>query len=129
MKGVDEVPTPSLVPGDALNLCRSRGQAHRKTFPMVYNRGMPEDDNLPPDIERIFASKREWHKKQAHKPVKEKVRDLLQMQRDYYPPLKAIGKLKSWSRPWDIEPLIYSRMLRLARQCLVISSMVVIPGC
>jgi hypothetical protein len=64
---------------------------------------MPEN-KLPTDVERIFAAKREWHRKQARKPLKEKVRDLLQMQRDYYPLLKARGKLKPWERPWDIEP-------------------------
>ncbi|MDR3708132.1 MAG: hypothetical protein P4L33_07510 [Capsulimonadaceae bacterium] len=62
------------------------------------------ENTLPPDAKRIFDAKREWHRKQARKPLKEKVRDLLQMQRDYYPILKARGGLKAWQKPWDIEP-------------------------
>ncbi|BDI33984.1 hypothetical protein CCAX7_60350 [Capsulimonas corticalis] len=59
---------------------------------------------LPLDVARIFAAKKEWHKKQARKPLKEKVADLLAMQRNYYPLLKKNGKLKPWEQPWDIEP-------------------------
>ena len=56
------------------------------------------------EAERIFAAKREWHRKQADLPLKEKVRILLKMQKDDYPLLKARGVLKSWEKPWDIEP-------------------------
>jgi hypothetical protein len=62
------------------------------------------ENPLQSDTEHIFEAKREWHKKQARKPVKDKVRDLLQMQRDYYPILKARGKLRPWEKPWDMEP-------------------------
>ncbi|BDI29189.1 hypothetical protein CCAX7_12400 [Capsulimonas corticalis] len=62
------------------------------------------ESTLPPDVERIFAAKIEWHKKQARKPLKEKVADLLAMQRNYYPLLLKNGKLKPWEQPWDIEP-------------------------
>ena len=56
------------------------------------------------EAERIFLAKKEWHRKQADLPVKEKVRIMLQMQKDDYPILKACGGLRSWEKPWDIEP-------------------------
>jgi hypothetical protein len=59
---------------------------------------------IPAEIERIFAAKKEWHQSQAQLPLKEKVAILLQMQRNSYPILKARGVLKSWQKPWDIEP-------------------------
>ena len=59
---------------------------------------------LQAEAGRIFAAKKEWHRKQANLPIKEKVRILLQMQRDDYPILKARGVLKPWEKPWDVEP-------------------------
>ncbi len=56
------------------------------------------------EAERIFAEKRVWHKTQANLPLKEKVRILLQMQKDDYPILKKRGVLKSWEKPWDTQP-------------------------
>jgi hypothetical protein len=56
------------------------------------------------EAERIFAAKRAWHRKQAELPIEEKVRILLKMPRDYYPILLARGVLRSWERPWEIEP-------------------------
>lgn len=60
--------------------------------------------HLQAEVERIFNAKQEWHKKQAKLPLKEKVRILLQMQKDDYPILKARGVLRSWEKPWNIEP-------------------------
>jgi hypothetical protein len=56
------------------------------------------------DAERIFAAKREWHKRQAQLPLREKVRILLQMQKDEYPILRARGVLRPWEKPWTIDP-------------------------
>ena len=56
------------------------------------------------EAERLFATKKEWHRKQAQLPLKEKVRILLQMQRDDYPILLKRGVLRSWEKPWKIEP-------------------------
>lgn len=56
------------------------------------------------EAERIFAAKREWHRQQAQLPIKEKVRIMLQMQRDDYPILLKHGVLRSWEKPWDVEP-------------------------
>ena len=56
------------------------------------------------DAERIFAAKGEWHKRQVQLPLKEKVRILLQMQKDEYPILRARGVLRPWEKPWPIDP-------------------------
>ena len=56
------------------------------------------------EAERIFAAKKEWHRRQASLPLKEKVRILLQMQKDDYPILSKRGSLRSWEKPWNIEP-------------------------
>jgi hypothetical protein len=65
---------------------------------------MSQPDDLPPEIARIFEAKREWHRRQAALPLREKVRILLELQRQDYPLLKERGVLRPWERPWDIEP-------------------------
>lgn len=55
-------------------------------------------------MEKIFEAKREWHRKQAALPLKEKVRILLEMQKQDYPLLKKRREMASWERPWDVEP-------------------------
>ena len=67
---------------------------------------MSENEEHPAaqEAERIFAAKREWHRRQAELPLKEKMRIFLQMQKDDYPILLKRGKLRSWEKPWDIEP-------------------------
>ncbi len=52
---------------------------------------------------RIFAAKEEWHRKQAALPIKEKMRIMLELQKQDYPFLKARGVLRSWEKPWDCE--------------------------
>jgi hypothetical protein len=56
------------------------------------------------EAERIFAAKKEWHRKQAQLPIKEKVRIMLQMQKDDYSILLQRGSLRSWEKQWNIEP-------------------------
>lgn len=56
------------------------------------------------EAERIFEAKKVWHLRQANAPLKEKVRILLRMQRDDYPILSKRGALRSWEKPWDIQP-------------------------
>lgn len=65
---------------------------------------MPDNTGIEQEAERIFAAKMEWHRKQAQLPLKEKVRILLKMQRDDYPLLKQRNVLRSWEKPWNIEP-------------------------
>lgn len=54
--------------------------------------------------ERAFASKKRWHEEQAHLPIKEKVRILLELQQQDLPLLRRRRELKWWEKPWDIEP-------------------------
>jgi hypothetical protein len=59
------------------------------------------DDNT---IERLFRPKREWHRAQARLPLREKVRILLELQRQDLPLIAGHRPLRSWERPWPIEP-------------------------
>ena len=53
---------------------------------------------------RAHANKLKWHEEQANLPYSEKVKLLLQMQRDVLLILAARRPLKWWEKPWDIEP-------------------------
>lgn len=63
-----------------------------------------QQTTLQAEAERIFAAKRAWHRRQARLPLMDKVRILLRMQRDDYPILTSRGVLRSWEKPWNIEP-------------------------
>lgn len=52
----------------------------------------------------LFRAKAEWHRRQARLPVKEKVRILLELQRQDYLLLKRHRTLEPWERPWAIDP-------------------------
>lgn len=54
--------------------------------------------------ERAFAAKGRWHREQAQLPLKEKVRILLELQRQDLPLIRRHRPLKPWERPWPIEP-------------------------
>ncbi|OGA51504.1 MAG: hypothetical protein A3G25_08100 [Betaproteobacteria bacterium RIFCSPLOWO2_12_FULL_63_13] len=51
-----------------------------------------------------LARKREWHQAQARLPVREKVRILLELQRQDLPLIARRRVLKAWERPWDVTP-------------------------
>jgi len=55
-------------------------------------------------VAAIFCAKAEWHRRQARLPVKEKVRILLELQRQDYPLLQRHRRLEWWEKPWEIEP-------------------------
>jgi hypothetical protein len=63
-------------------------------------------DRDAPQSERkaAYAAKKAWHQQQAHLPLKEKVRILLQLQRRDYELLKRHRQLEPWERPWEIDP-------------------------
>jgi hypothetical protein len=61
-------------------------------------------ENLEEHRERIHQSKRAWHQAQAKLPFQEKMRILLEMQRNYLPIIESRRPLKWWEKPWDIEP-------------------------
>ncbi len=54
--------------------------------------------------ERIYENKRQWHREQAQLPIKEKMRLLLELQKQDLPLLARHRALKWWEKPWDIEP-------------------------
>lgn len=63
----------------------------------------PDGPNYP-EMEKVFQAKTEWHRRQARLPIKEKVRILLELQKQDYPLLKKQRRLEWWERPWEIEP-------------------------
>jgi hypothetical protein len=50
------------------------------------------------------AAKAAWHRAQASQTLKDKVRILLKLQRDELPLLQRQRPLRSWEKPWPIEP-------------------------
>lgn len=52
----------------------------------------------------VFARKRAWHRRRAEAPLVEKVRILLDLQRQEIPLLAAQRPLRRWERPWNITP-------------------------
>ncbi len=65
---------------------------------------MRPDASLPVDIPLLLARLREWHRRQAKEPLQEKVRILLELQRQELPLLARQRPLHSWERPWDVTP-------------------------
>jgi hypothetical protein len=61
-------------------------------------------DTIPEDVAALFVRKREWHRQQASQPLHQKVRILLELQRQELPLLARQRPLRSWERPWDITP-------------------------
>lgn len=59
----------------------------------------PQDDSAA-----MLARKREWHRRQVQQPIEEKVRILLELQRQELPLLARLRPLRPWERPWDITP-------------------------
>lgn len=52
----------------------------------------------------IFERKRAWHQAQARLPLRDKVRILLDLQRQELPLLARRRPLRPWERPWEITP-------------------------
>jgi hypothetical protein len=52
----------------------------------------------------LLKRKEDWHRRQAALPLKEKVRVLLELQRQELPLLARQRPLKPWERPWEITP-------------------------
>lgn len=65
---------------------------------------MNNGDPAARSIEQIFRDKKAWHASQRQLPVKEKVRILLELQKQDYPLLKKHRRLEWWERPWPIKP-------------------------
>lgn len=58
----------------------------------------------PESIEALFRRKEAWHREQGRRPVREKVRVLLELQRQDLPLLMRQRPLHPWERPWNVEP-------------------------
>lgn len=52
----------------------------------------------------LIASKEAWHRVQASLPIREKVRILLELQRQDLPLLSKQRPLRAWEKPWPVEP-------------------------
>ena len=52
----------------------------------------------------LIASKEAWHRAQASLPIREKVRILLELQRQDLPLLAKQRPLRAWEQPWPVEP-------------------------
>lgn len=61
-------------------------------------------DPLSPDAAARFEAKARWHREQANLPLKEKVRILLELQKQELPLLAAQRPLRPWEKPWPIDP-------------------------
>ena len=55
-------------------------------------------------IEMMLRRKDAWHRVQARRPLREKVEILLELQRQDLPLLRRQRPLRSWERPWTVEP-------------------------
>lgn len=64
----------------------------------------PEDVAHVAAIQRVFDSKAEWHRTQARLPIREKVRILLELQRQDLPLIARQRPLRPWEKPWPITP-------------------------
>ena len=55
-------------------------------------------------VERLMASKRDWHRAQVRLPLREKVRILLELQRQDLPLIQRLRRLRPWESPWNVTP-------------------------
>jgi hypothetical protein len=61
-------------------------------------------DRPASDVSAKFERTRAWHQEQARLPLRDKVRILLDLQRQELPLLAKQRPLKPWERPWEITP-------------------------
>ena len=61
-------------------------------------------DQTAAAVAAMFERKRAWHEAQAARPLREKVRILLELQRQDLPLLARRRPLRPWERPWNITP-------------------------
>ena len=61
-------------------------------------------DRPSADVAELLERKRAWHRAQAAAPLQEKVRILLELQRQDLPLIARRRPLRPWERPWDVTP-------------------------
>jgi hypothetical protein len=59
---------------------------------------------IPEDVAMLLARKREWHRRQAQLPLREKVRIRLELQRQELHLLAWQRPLRPWERPCEVTP-------------------------
>jgi hypothetical protein len=64
----------------------------------------PEQAGRDAVARRLFNAKAAWHQAQARLPLQEKVRILLELQRQDLPLIVRRRPLRPWERPWTITP-------------------------
>lgn len=55
-------------------------------------------------LQRLRAGKLALRQRRIALPLREKVRQLLELQRVQFPLLAKQRPLRSWERPWDVQP-------------------------
>ena len=61
-------------------------------------------DRTTGEMATLLERKRTWHQEQASAPLREKVRILLELQRQDLPLVARQRPLRPWERPWDVTP-------------------------
>ena len=62
------------------------------------------DDLRSDSMKRLFEAKVSWHRRQARLPLREKVRILLELQRQDLPLIQRRRPLRPWEQPWSVMP-------------------------
>ena len=62
------------------------------------------DDLRSDSMKRLFEAKVSWQRRQARLPLREKVRILLELQRQDLPLIQRRRPLRPWERPWSVVP-------------------------
>jgi hypothetical protein len=76
------------------------GMVSRSKSPAVAGRGRPSAKLL----RSLRAGKASLRGRRSSLPLPEKVRQVLELQRIQNPLLARQRALRSWERPWDVEP-------------------------
>lgn len=63
-------------------------------------------EGSPPEalLARLWAGKAALHRRHANLPLPEKVRLVMELQRIALPLIARRRALRSWERPWQVEP-------------------------
>lgn len=61
-------------------------------------------DQMPEEVKDLLERKRAWRRAQAAAPLQEKVRILLELQRQDLPLIARRRPLRPWEQPWDVTP-------------------------
>jgi len=70
------------------------------------SRSDPSVEGLPLEslMEQLWKGKAALHQRHANLPLPEKVRLVMELQRIVLPLIARQRPLRSWERPWEIEP-------------------------